>query len=136
MLERSIYVRGLNNNPIGMVTVIEDEGRFGIGWSICNELDKFNREEAKRISRERAVKDHAENIRWFKDVSQVTEFEDLGITLPPVKTGFVNDFLYTKASILALHEEFDYTLRRCIREVIYTCALQYLKNETKERPQA
>lgn len=139
MIERSVYVRddSLGDDRIGMVTVIEDEGRFGIGWSLCNKKDKFDKAEAKFISRGRAVKDHVENVRWFKDVQHVDSFKELGINLPKVKgsDNYFNYWMNGKTKIGYLHDLFDYALKDCIREVIYTCALTYLRQETADRPE-
>ena len=150
MIERSVYVRddSLGDDRIGMVTVIEDGGRFGIGWSLYNRKDgvkstdndkvvKFSKTEAKAISFKRAVQDYADNTRWFKDIQHVTSFEELGIKLPKVKcadNGW-NFWMNGKDRSKCLHDLFNYSLINCIKEVIYTCALTYLRQETIDRPE-
>lgn len=143
MLERSRYVTdedvwisGNNSGmKFGMVHVIEENGFFGVGWSLCHEDDKFDKVEAKFIARGRAVNDLLENKRMFKDLVNCTSFEELGIRIPGsrvwVKKQDSKVFSCQELNSYT-QEAFDGKLRLCINDIIWTCALEYLKSqETK-----
>ena len=51
----STVVRVPKLMKVGCVVLIKNPKGYGVGWSICNEEDKFSSEKAKQIAEDRAV---------------------------------------------------------------------------------
>ena len=86
MIEVTMFVKDQafngGGNLLGVATLIYDKGKFGVGLSIRNPKDKFNKAVGKEIAYNRAVENL--NTNSFSQIVEIeSKFEDALLDLIP-----------------------------------------------------
>lgn len=118
------YIRDLDTNSrVGVITLVYDKGHFGLGVSLCNTgVDKFDRNEGKRLSYERAVECLAKTPMLLKDLGNVgiNRMEETGGFKFPRSTYEADAKVFSTIK----------AYRLLIDDMIYTLALSKVRAET------
>jgi len=112
------------DGKVGVMTMVYDKGHFGIGVSLCNtKIDKFDKDEGKKIAYERAVNCLNKNPLLLKDISK------LGIH----KMETIGGFTFPKHTLEADAKLYFAVKTYCllVEDMIYTLALSKVRAETE-----
>ena len=127
MIERIAYVRDpFTRDPFGVVVLRYENGRFGVGVSLCKmDEDKFDKRFGRELASKRAQTCHGENPLLLKDIARldIKDFLDLG-GLTYIPTNGTSEDTFER-----LVRSFE-TYGSVVEDLIYTLALAKVKSET------
>ena len=127
MIERTMYVKDcFSGNKVGVITIIYDGNRFGVGVSMCKvDEDKFDKVIGKELAMSRAKECLTKTPMLLKDLTSVGSLFRLsklsGCGLPTT----INVDCDTYDREEALIDTYNYA----VKDMIYTLALRYVQSD-------
>ena len=125
-ISRVRYIKDFDGHKFGVMELIYDKGKFGLGMSLCNtKIDKFDRDKGKELAHQRAIECRERNPLLLRDFGNLSikDIETRSGCVIPMGSS-VGDPLFEKV-IIVLH-----SLECITNDMVYTLALSKVKSET------
>lgn len=124
-INRVRYIRDSYGNKFGVMEVLYENGKFGVGISLCNtKIDKFEKSEGRDIAHQRATSCREKTPLLLKDLINCNLEDVAGCNLPNVKGNFGDPALVKACNIIRCYE-------LLVEDIIYTLALSKVRAETE-----